>query len=144
MELRIVQVGSHFVIAGFDHGSYVLNPTAGGHQTAHRNPRTLLDGTPRQHIYDSAGDAERAFRDRYDVEPVWDLYSDGPQDGKAISLGDAARSLGVDAATLRNQIHNRSLAGYKIGRNWVISGTELERYRRENLGAVGRKPNPPA
>ena len=141
MERRIVQVGSQYIIATFADGRYSAHPSGTEDVLSHRNPRTLLSALPESDVYSNVSDVERSFRSRYPEEPVWDLYDNARQQGAAISLDEASRSLGVDAATLRNQIHNRSLAGYKIGRNWAISDTELERYRAENLGAVGRKAN---
>ena len=49
-----------------------------------------------------------------------------------ISLSTASRELGVAHDTLRAQVHRGKLAATKIGRDWLISRDELERYRRES------------
>jgi len=53
-----------------------------------------------------------------------------------LTLAEAAVRLGVQAATLRRQIHRgklrarkRRLGGYEV---WVVSLAEIERYAREN------------
>ena len=53
-----------------------------------------------------------------------------------LTLSEAAARLGIQAATLRRQIHRkklkarkRRLGGYEV---WVVSEPELERYAREN------------
>ena len=50
---------------------------------------------------------------------------------------EAATLLGLSAATLRQQIANGSLRATKRGRDWWLTGTEVERYRRESLGRPG-------
>lgn len=62
----------------------------------------------------------------------------GPKLTGTVSLPEAATELGVNPATLRQQVHNGALAARKIGRNWIVDRAEVERYRRENLGNVGR------
>ena len=55
-----------------------------------------------------------------------------------MTLADAATSLGVTPATLRQQIAAGKLHAVKHGRDhWVTEG-EVERYRRESLGRKGR------
>lgn len=53
-----------------------------------------------------------------------------------LTLSEAAARLGIQAATLRRQIHRkklkarkRQLGGYAV---WVVSDKEVERYAREN------------
>ena len=53
-----------------------------------------------------------------------------------LTLSEAAAQLGIQAATLRRQIHRkklrarkRRLGGYEV---WVVSEAEVERYAREN------------
>ena len=53
-----------------------------------------------------------------------------------LTLSEAAARLGVQAATLRRQVHRkklrarkRRLGGYEV---WVITELELERYAMEN------------
>jgi len=50
----------------------------------------------------------------------------------ALTLEQAAASLGVAASTLRVQIRNGKLRGTKIGRDWTVTPREVERYRRES------------
>lgn len=50
-----------------------------------------------------------------------------------MTLLEAAASLGVAAATLRQQIANGKLHARKVGRDWSVSRREVERYRRESL-----------
>ena len=53
-----------------------------------------------------------------------------------LTLVEAAGRLGIQAATLRRQVHRkklrarkRRLGGYAV---WVVSEAEIERYAREN------------
>jgi len=46
-----------------------------------------------------------------------------------MTLVEAAASLGVTAATLRQQIANGKLRARKIGRDWHVTPREVERYR---------------
>jgi excisionase family DNA binding protein len=46
-----------------------------------------------------------------------------------MTLIEAAASLGVTAATLRQQIANGKLKARKVGRDWSVSVREVERYR---------------
>ena len=55
-----------------------------------------------------------------------------------MTLAEAAASLGVTAATLRQQIAAGSLRARKVGRDWHVTPAEVERYRRDHLGK--RKP----
>ena len=55
---------------------------------------------------------------------------------RVLTLSQAAARLGIQAATLRRQVHRkklkarkRRLGGYEV---WVVSEPELERYAREN------------
>lgn len=52
-----------------------------------------------------------------------------------VSLPEAARSLGVAPATLRQQIKNGKLTAVKLARDWFLTAEEVERYRRENRRA---------
>lgn len=56
-----------------------------------------------------------------------------------MTLVEAARELGVSAGVLRNQIHRGRLRARKVGRDWIVSRREVERYRAESLGRPGRK-----
>jgi excisionase family DNA binding protein len=49
-----------------------------------------------------------------------------------MTLREAALVLGVDPSTLRHQIKNGKLRAVKFGRDWLVTGEECARYRREN------------
>ena len=49
-----------------------------------------------------------------------------------MTLIEAAASLGVTAATLRQQIANGKLRARKRGRDWHVTPREVERYRRDS------------
>jgi excisionase family DNA binding protein len=49
-----------------------------------------------------------------------------------VSLSTASRELGVAHDTLRAQVHRGKLAATKIGRDWLVSREEVDRYRRES------------
>ena len=49
------------------------------------------------------------------------------------TLTEAAALLGVAASTLRRQIHNGKLKGRLLGKTWVVTRAEVERYRRDSL-----------
>lgn len=52
-----------------------------------------------------------------------------------MTLNEAAVSLGVTAATLRQQIAKGKLKARKVGRDWSVTPSEVERYRRESKRA---------
>ena len=58
---------------------------------------------------------------------------------KMLTIPEAAASLGVQPATLRQQIHNKKLRARKAGRDWRLDPDEVERYRQESLGKPGRR-----
>jgi excisionase family DNA binding protein len=49
-----------------------------------------------------------------------------------MTLVEAAASLGVTAATLRQQIANGKLKARKVGRDWQVTPREIERYRAQS------------
>jgi excisionase family DNA binding protein len=49
-----------------------------------------------------------------------------------VTLKEAAALLGVDPATLRQQIANGALRAVKRGRDWHVTPSEVERYRRDH------------
>ncbi len=59
---------------------------------------------------------------------------------KMLTLAEAAASLGVQPATLRQQIANTRLKARKAGRDWRLNRAEVERYRLESLGQPGHRP----
>lgn len=58
-----------------------------------------------------------------------------------LTLAEAAELLGRSATTLRAQAVAGRLRARLIGKTWITTRDEVERYRRENLGNVGRPPN---
>jgi len=46
-----------------------------------------------------------------------------------LTVQEAATSLGLDPSTIRWQIKKGKLRADKLGRDWVILDTEVERYR---------------
>jgi len=59
-----------------------------------------------------------------------------------LTLAEAAELLGLSPDTLRNQMKRGRLAGRLIGKTYVTTRDEVERYRLESLGQVGRPPSP--
>jgi excisionase family DNA binding protein len=55
-----------------------------------------------------------------------------------IDLHDAATELGLSGTTLRYQASVGRLAAKVVGKTWITTRQEVERYRRENLGRRGR------
>lgn len=49
-----------------------------------------------------------------------------------MTLGEAARSLGIRSDTLRRQVHLGKFKAIKKGRDWHVLPAEVERYRVEN------------
>lgn len=64
-----------------------------------------------------------------------------------LTLTEAADQLGLAASTLRHQVQAGRLRARLVGKTYVVSAGEVERYRREHLGKPGRpshRPVPPA
>ncbi len=59
---------------------------------------------------------------------------------EVLSLVDAGERLGVSAHTLRRSVLRGTLHGVKVGKTWLVTVEEVERYARENKGKPGRKP----
>jgi excisionase family DNA binding protein len=55
-----------------------------------------------------------------------------------LTLAQAAERLGVTHATLRSQVGKGKLRAHMVGKTWTVSEREVERYRAESLGRVGR------
>jgi excisionase family DNA binding protein len=55
-----------------------------------------------------------------------------------LTLTQAAAALEISASTLRHQVHNGVLPATLIGKTWVVTRADVERYRRDHLGKVGR------
>lgn len=59
--------------------------------------------------------------------------------GTLLALGAAAELAGILPDSLRQAINDGRLAGMKLGRDWFVDRSELERYIRERRGAY--RPN---
>lgn len=55
-----------------------------------------------------------------------------------MTLTEAAASLGITAASLRQAIARGSLRARKVGNTWTVTPREVERYRTDHLGKRGR------
>jgi len=55
-----------------------------------------------------------------------------------LTLAQAASQLGVSPSTLRGQISKGKLRGRLVGKTWTVTDREVERYRAQSLGRVGR------
>lgn len=53
---------------------------------------------------------------------------------RPVGLAEAAELLGVDHSTLRAQVHRGRLRAFKVGRDWLVTDEEIDRYRREVQG----------
>jgi excisionase family DNA binding protein len=53
-----------------------------------------------------------------------------------VTLIEAAALLGLEPATLRQQIANGRLKARKVGRDWTVTRREVERYRSEHRRKV--------
>jgi hypothetical protein len=58
---------------------------------------------------------------------------------KVMTLREAAEELGLAANTLRIQANHGVLKANKIGRDWVVTQREVERYRTEVQGQFGNR-----
>ena len=55
-----------------------------------------------------------------------------------LTLTEAADELGLAASTIRHQVQAGRLGATLIGKTYVITERELDRYRAEHLGKIGR------
>ena len=55
-----------------------------------------------------------------------------------LTLTQAAIRLGVTSDYLRVAVYRKKLAAEKVGRDWLVTDEEVERYARERLGKKGR------
>jgi excisionase family DNA binding protein len=49
-----------------------------------------------------------------------------------MTLKEAAAALGTSPANLRQAIARGALKAKKLGRDWIVTSGEVERYRREH------------
>ena len=62
----------------------------------------------------------------------------------ALTLTEAADELGLAATKLRHQVHAGRLRARLVGKTYIVTPGEVERYRREHLGKPGRPSHRPA
>jgi len=63
-------------------------------------------------------------------------------DVEVITLREASKRIDVSVSTLRKQAEAGTLSAMLMGKTWVVTLPEIERYARENKGKPGRKPKP--
>jgi excisionase family DNA binding protein len=56
-----------------------------------------------------------------------------------VTVAEAAAYLVLSPATVRRQILKGRIRARKVGRDWDIDFSELQRYRIESLGRPGRR-----
>ncbi len=56
-----------------------------------------------------------------------------------LTVIQAAHSLGISPATVRQQIRNNKLHAEKFGSQWLLLPREIERYRAESLRRNGEE-----
>jgi hypothetical protein len=61
-------------------------------------------------------------------------------DDELLDMRTAAARLGIARDTLRGQARKGVIKTMTLGGVFVTTSSEVERYRREHLGKVGRKP----
>lgn len=58
---------------------------------------------------------------------------------EVLTLIDVGERIGVSASTLRKSAEAGTLAAIKMGKTWLVTADEADRYARENKGKPGRK-----
>lgn len=58
-----------------------------------------------------------------------------------MTLKEAAETLGTSPDNLRGAIARGTLKATKLGRDWIVTPKEVERYRAENRRSRGLCPN---
>jgi excisionase family DNA binding protein len=56
-----------------------------------------------------------------------------------MTLRQAAALLGLAPSTLRLQVKRGRLGARRFGRDWLTTPEDVETYRAEHLGRIGRK-----
>jgi excisionase family DNA binding protein len=57
-----------------------------------------------------------------------------------LTLVEAGERIGVSPHTLRRSAETGTLCAVKMGKTWIVTVDEVDRYARENKGKPGRKP----
>lgn len=60
-----------------------------------------------------------------------------------LTLTEAAARLGLRPSTLLTQVQRGRLRATKFGPVWTVEEVEVERYRAESLGRIGRHAESP-
>ena len=58
---------------------------------------------------------------------------------EVLSLQQAGQRIGRSPHTLRRAAERSTLQATKIGKTWLTTAREVDRYARENMGRPGRK-----
>lgn len=58
-----------------------------------------------------------------------------------LTVHEVAVRLNLSDRTVRDALASGSMAGDKVGRDWIVEQGEADRYGRENRGRPGRKPS---
>lgn len=58
---------------------------------------------------------------------------------EVLTLMDVGKRIGVSASTLRKSAEIGTLTATKLGKTWLVTAEEADRYARENKGKPGRK-----
>jgi hypothetical protein len=61
-------------------------------------------------------------------------------DEEVLTLKQAEERIGVNHKTLHRQAKKGVLKAQLMGKTWLVTASELERYEREHKGKVGPKP----
>jgi excisionase family DNA binding protein len=61
-----------------------------------------------------------------------------------LTLTEAADQLGLASSTLRHQVQAGRLRARLVGKTYVVTPREVERYQRDHLGQPGRPSHRPA
>ncbi len=59
---------------------------------------------------------------------------------EVLSLQQAGQRIGRSPHTLRRAAERGTLQATKIGKTWLTTAREVDRYSHENMGKPGRKP----
>lgn len=59
---------------------------------------------------------------------------------KYLTIAQAAEQLGISPTTLRHQALAGRIKATLIGKTYVLTQREVDRYRAESLGRPGRRP----
>jgi excisionase family DNA binding protein len=58
---------------------------------------------------------------------------------KILTLAEAGDRLGLSPSTLRHQVQGGTLRARLVGKTYIVTEREVERYRAEHAGRPGRR-----